>query len=133
MIQTHNNKKVRSTYTATKAREVARVPRGAVPIMDVKEGNTIMFTPPSPQKRMTQKTRESNKTFQEFLHNQPRWIRQMVENATHKEGQERLKETIMSEEGIWIGSNGGTAINIMWENNRYVTGNRNLMETLRME
>eukprot|EP00957_Ditylum_brightwellii_P184704 14067774-Ditylum_brightwellii.AAC.1 len=56
---------------------------------------------------MTKKTRENNKTFQGFLQNQPRWIRQMVENAKHKKGQELLKEMIMSEEGIWIGSDGG--------------------------
>eukprot|EP00957_Ditylum_brightwellii_P170018 12941026-Ditylum_brightwellii.AAC.1 len=70
----------------------------------------------------------------------------MAENTIHKEEQERLKETIMSEEEICIGSNGGlktqdetycwvntTATNIMWANNGYVTGNRNLMETLRTE
>ena len=40
--------KARSTYTATKAREEANVPRGAVPITDVKERNTLTFTLPTP-------------------------------------------------------------------------------------
>eukprot|EP00957_Ditylum_brightwellii_P047012 3569700-Ditylum_brightwellii.AAC.1 len=52
----------------------------------------------------------------------------------------------MLEEGIWIGRDGGlktqdrtfewviaTATNIMWENNGYAPGNRNLTETLRTE
>eukprot|EP00957_Ditylum_brightwellii_P079552 6048836-Ditylum_brightwellii.AAC.1 len=94
-------KKARSTCTAKKIREEAKVPSGAIPITDVKEGNMIMFTPPIPRKRRITKERENNKTFQEFLQNQPRWIRQLIENAKHKEGQERLKEMMMLEEGIW--------------------------------
>eukprot|EP00957_Ditylum_brightwellii_P154139 11730248-Ditylum_brightwellii.AAC.2 len=70
----------------------------------------------------------------------------MVENATHKEGQKRMKETIILEKRIWLGSNRGlktqdelfgwviaTATNIIWENNGCVTGNRNVTETLRVE
>eukprot|EP00957_Ditylum_brightwellii_P054449 4125146-Ditylum_brightwellii.AAC.1 len=99
--------KARSTYTATKAREEANVPSGAVPITDVKEGNMLMFAPPTPRKHKISKESESIKTFHNFLQNQPRWIRQLIENAKNKEGQERLKEMLMSEKEIWIGSDGG--------------------------
>eukprot|EP00957_Ditylum_brightwellii_P154138 11730248-Ditylum_brightwellii.AAC.1 len=48
-------KNARSTYIVAEAREVAKVPRGAVPITDVKEGNTILFTPPSSHKKQQRK------------------------------------------------------------------------------
>eukprot|EP00957_Ditylum_brightwellii_P121085 9235820-Ditylum_brightwellii.AAC.1 len=130
----------------TKAREEANVPSGDVPITDAKEGNMLMFTPPTPRKQKKSKESEKIKTFHDFLRIQPRWIRQIIENAKKKEGQEKLKETLMSEEGIWIGSDGGiktqdgtfgwviaTATSIMWGKNSCALEIRKLTETLRTE